>query len=86
AVRIKTLIESGKPYFMLPLQLNTDAQIRDHSPYANMEEVMEHVMGSFAEHAPSDAMLCIKNHPLDMGLVNYPQIIDRLSDVYGLNG
>ncbi|BBI73442.2 hypothetical protein HAALTHF_29980n [Vreelandella aquamarina] len=56
AERIKTLIESGKPYFMLPLQLNTDAQIRDHSPYANMEEVMDHVMGSFAEHAP--AMHC----------------------------
>jgi len=86
AARIKRLIGSGKPYFMLPLQLNTDAQIRDHSPYANMEEVMDHVMGSFAEHAPSDALLCIKNHPLDMGLVDYPSIIQRLSDFYGLDG
>lgn len=71
---------------MLPLQLNTDAQIRDHSPYANMEEVMDHVMGSFALNAPSDALLCIKNHPLDMGLVNYPNIIKRLEDFYGLHG
>ncbi|AYF34633.1 capsular biosynthesis protein [Halomonas sp. XH26] len=86
AARIKNLIEGGKPYFMLPLQLNTDAQIRDHSPYANMEEVMDHVMGSFALHAPSDALLCIKNHPLDMGLVNYPNIIKRLEDFYGLHG
>lgn len=86
AKRITSLIESGKPYFMLPLQLNTDAQIRDHSPYANMEEVMDHVMGSFAEHAPSDALLCIKNHPLDMGLVNYPKIIEKLVDFYGLQG
>ncbi|PRY66309.1 capsular polysaccharide export protein [Vreelandella songnenensis] len=86
AERIQGLIESQKPYFILPLQLNTDAQIRDHSPYANMQEVMDHVMGSFAEHAPSDALLCIKNHPLDMGLVNYPDIIEQLSRFYGLEG
>ena len=84
AQRIKTLIESAKPYFILPLQLNTDAQIRDHSPYANMQEVMDHVMGSFAEHAPSDALLCIKNHPLDMGLVNYSKTIKYLAQFYGL--
>ncbi|MFC7367454.1 capsule biosynthesis protein [Vreelandella zhaodongensis] len=86
AERIKNLIEGGKPYFMLPLQLNTDAQIRDHSPYDNMEQVMDHVMGSFALHAPSDALLCIKNHPLDMGLVNYPKVIQKLADFYGLQG
>ena len=86
AQRIKQLIESGRPYFMLPLQLNSDAQIRYHSPYADMQAVMEHVMGSFAQHAPSDAMLCIKNHPLDMGLTNYPKIIRRLADHYGLQG
>lgn len=86
AQRIKALIESGRSYFMLPLQLNTDAQIRDHSPYRNMEEVMDHVMGSFAANAPQDAQLCIKNHPLDMGLVNYPAIIQRLADFYGLQG
>ncbi|WP_249979327.1 capsule biosynthesis protein [Vreelandella olivaria] len=86
AEHIKALVEGGRPYFMLPLQLNTDAQIRDHSPYANMEEVMNHVMGSFATHAPSDTLLCIKNHPLDMGLVNYPQIIQKLATFYGLAG
>ncbi|WP_434986122.1 capsule biosynthesis protein [Vreelandella zhaodongensis] len=86
AERIKNLIEGAKPYFMLPLQLNTDAQIRDHSPYDNMEQVMDHVMGSFALHAPSDALLCIKNHPLDMGLVNYPKVIQKLADFYGLQG
>ncbi|ATH79292.1 capsule biosynthesis protein CapA [Vreelandella venusta] len=86
AQRIKALIESGRSYFMLPLQLNTDAQIRDHSPYQNMEEVMDHVMGSFAVNAPQGAQLCIKNHPLDMGLVDYPAIIQRLADFYGLQG
>ncbi|MFP3343130.1 capsular biosynthesis protein [Halomonas sp. SIMBA_159] len=86
AKRIKALIESGTPYFMLPLQLNTDAQIRYHSPYSHMEEVMDYVMGSFAQHAPNDALLCIKNHPLDMGLDNYTKTITRLSTFYGLEG
>lgn len=86
AQRIRGLIEGKRPYFVLPLQLNSDAQIRDHSPFANMQEVMDHVMGSFAEYAPGDALLCIKNHPLDMGLVDYPRIIAGLERFYGLEG
>ena len=84
--RIEALVQGRRPYFVLPLQLNSDAQIRDHSPFANMQEVMDHVMGSFAEHAPGDALLCIKNHPLDMGLVNYAKVINRLERFYGLEG
>ncbi|WP_252107396.1 MULTISPECIES: capsular biosynthesis protein [unclassified Halomonas] len=82
--RVNRLIEGSRPFFLLPLQLNTDAQIRDHSPYADMAEVMDHVMGSFAEHAPSDALLCIKNHPLDMLLVSHTHTVQRLARFYGL--
>ncbi|NOG30703.1 capsular biosynthesis protein [Halomonas sp. TBZ9] len=84
AKRIKTLLASGKRFFMLPLQLNTDAQIRDHSPYTNMQEVISDVMTSFARHADSDTLLCIKNHPLDMGLVNYTSAIRALARHLGL--
>ncbi|GHE20528.1 capsule biosynthesis protein [Halomonas urumqiensis] len=86
AQRILDLVASKRPYYMLPLQLNSDAQIRDHSPFANMQEVMDRVMGSFAEHAPSDALLCIKNHPLDMGLSHYARCIRKLQRYYGLEG
>nr|WP_183382685.1 capsular biosynthesis protein [Halomonas stenophila] len=86
AQRIRALAEGKHPYFVLPLQLNSDAQIRDHSPFADMQEVLDYVMGSFAEQAPGDALLCIKNHPLDMGLVDYARIIARLERVYGLEG
>lgn len=86
AKRISTLLASGKRYFMLPLQLNTDAQIRDHSPYANMQAVISDVMTSFARHAASDTLLCIKNHPLDMGLVNYAGLIRTLARQLGLEG
>ncbi|PMR70741.1 capsule biosynthesis protein [Halomonas heilongjiangensis] len=86
ARRIQELVEGSRPYFVLPLQLNGDAQIRDHSPYANMHEVMDHVMGSFAAHAPGDALLCIKNHPLDTGLDDHARSVARLERHYGLEG
>ncbi len=35
-----------------------------------MTEVMETVLESFARKAPSNALMLIKIHPLDNGLVN----------------
>ena len=83
---VDTLIRSPTPFFLLPLQLGSDAQIRDHSRFEDMIEVMEFVMASFARYAAVEARLVIKNHPLDMGLVNYPLVIRELSDRFGLSG
>lgn len=72
------------PFFLLPLQLNTDAQIRDHSRFDSMLHVIEYVLVSFAAQAEEGSRLLIKNHPLDMGLVNYPREIRRLARRYGV--
>lgn len=77
AVRIKQLASSTAPYFVLPLQLNGDAQIRDHSRFKDMRDVITDVMTSFAKHAAPDTQLVIKNHPLDMGLLDYASYIQR---------
>ena len=74
------------PFFLLPLQLNADAQIHHHSRFDNMHQVIESVLESFADNAPSGVRLLIKNHPLDMGLVNYPRHIRKLSKRLGLEG
>ena len=84
--RIDALITSKQPYFVLPLQLNSDAQIRDHSPFSHMGEVIEYVGASFAKHASSDAHLVIKNHPLDMGFMPYRKMIQACARHYGLEG
>ena len=83
---INQLVEKSTPFFLLPLQLNSDAQIRDHSRFEGMAEVMEFVMESFARNAPAKTKLVIKNHPLDMGLLDYQRIIDMLSQRFGLAG
>lgn len=83
--RIRSLLLSRRPFFILPLQLNTDAQIRDHSPYANMQEVIADTIASFAAHAPQKAVLCIKNHPLDQGISRYAPLVLRLAREYGID-
>lgn len=83
---IKNRVEGTSPYFVLPLQLNSDVQIRDHSRFSGMEEVIDFVMASFATTAPLDCRLVIKNHPLDMTLCGYGDVITCLASKYGLLG
>lgn len=83
---IRRVSSSRQPLYVLPLQLNSDAQIRDHSRFANMTEVLAFVLESFARHAPANARLVVKNHPLDIGWTHYPSILHRLCAEFGLNG
>ena len=83
---IANLMGGIQPFYLLPLQLDSDAQIRDHSPFNNMAEVIELVMNSFAHHAAHDARLVIKNHPLDTGFVNFRRLIERLAAQFKLQG
>ncbi len=73
--RVGALVASSVPYFVLPLQLNSDAQIRDHSRFEHMGDVIVHVLESFARCAPGDARIVVKNHPLDLGLMDYRRIV-----------
>ncbi len=86
AATVERLAAGAQPFFLLPLQLNGDAQIRDHSPFDDMGAVMERVAASFAQHASAAARLVVKNHPLDMGLMDYPGLLERLAERYALRG
>ena len=58
----------GKSFFLFPLQLSGDYQIRSHSPFPDMRAAASYVMESFARHAPEEAHLLIKAHPFDTSL------------------
>lgn len=81
---IATLIGQQRRYFLLPLQLNADVQITRHSPYRDMREVLGTTLASFARHAPGDARLVIKNHPLDTGLVDYRRYLGPVAAALGV--
>ena len=80
------LVKEGKPFFLLPLQLDSDAQIRDFSAFSGMLEVIDNVVKSFARTAPGEAHLLIKNHPLDTGFVDYANAIATVAHACGIDG
>src|SRR6185503_8740670 len=72
AARLSRYLETARPnYYLLPLQLETDYQIRRHSRFKSMGHVMEVTLESFARSAPTDSLLVIKLHPLDNGIANF---------------
>ena len=71
-------------FFLLPLQLNCDSQIKLHSRFGNMTPVITTIIQSFARHAPSGTMLVVKEHPLDDGLVNWRTLVERLAAEAGI--
>lgn len=73
------LVRDAAPFFLFPLQLDSDSQIRVHSSYGRLETAITHVVTDFARHAPADCRLVIKNHPLDNGWINLRRLVTRLA-------
>lgn len=78
------LQEERAGYFLFPLQLDSDAQIRLHSPFVGMIEGIKLVLQSFAEHAPPGARLVVKEHPLDNGVRDWQLETHDLARRFGI--
>lgn len=85
AEMIETIVDRKQPYFVFPLQMQNDFQIRVYSKYPNLEAAIEEVVASFARHAPKEAILVIKVHPLDPGLINWERFCKRLAAEHSLS-
>ena len=79
-------LSSDKPFFLLALQLCSDTQIKFHSDFEGMKEVIEYVINSFAKFAPDDKFLLIKTHPEENGLARLGENTENLIRNYGLEG
>lgn len=79
--RIET---SDDPYFLFPLQLDSDAQIRLHSPFAGVADALRLVIESFSRHAPAKMRLVVKEHPLDNGVRNWRQETALMAAIFGV--
>jgi capsular polysaccharide export protein len=71
--------EQHKRFFLVPLQVYNDSQIRRHSPYKDVAAFIREVLASFAAHAPGDQLLVFKHHPLDRPYNDYRRLIARES-------
>jgi capsular polysaccharide export protein len=78
---VARVVGSGKPFFLALMQRAGDSQLWRHSNYTNGSFAAE-VIDSFARHAPADAVLVFKLHPLDPGMVDYGGMVRRLAKAH----
>ncbi|KPF73355.1 capsular biosynthesis protein [Brevundimonas sp. AAP58] len=78
------VIRARGPFFLACLQREGDAQLLRYSHFADNTAFLAEVMTSFARHAPLDARLVVKNHPLDPGLMDLRRITQVLAVERGI--
>jgi len=70
-------------YFLVPLQLSTDFQIRAHSPFGDEREAVREIITSFAACGGGRKLVFVV-HPLDNGLIGWSRLIARLARQCGV--
>lgn len=73
-------------FFVVPLQVHNDSQVKVHGDFPSVAAFLRSVLFSFSRHAPPEAKLVIKHHPMDRGWVNYRGLINKFIRHYHLQG
>ncbi|MEM9635042.1 MAG: capsular biosynthesis protein [Pseudomonadota bacterium] len=81
---IDDIIATGLPYYVFPLQLQSDYQLRYNSQYEHIGDAAEEVIVSFKNNAPSAARLVFKVHPLDNGIEPWSRILAQIAKKHGV--
>jgi capsular polysaccharide export protein len=79
----------GHDYFLVVLQVSTDAQVSAHSKYQSITEFIVETVDSFAKHCLDDGfggVLLIKHHPMDRGYCDYSTLLASLAERHNLVG
>ncbi len=83
--KLERLWRQGKPYYLFALQLEHDFQLVEHSPFKNLRQASERDIESFAQNAPKDTILLVKNHPLDNDLIDRRREIARFAALHSVS-
>ena len=67
------------PFYLFAMQMENDYSIRAYSPYPDMDTPLRETVRSFAAHAPPDAHLGVKVHPLDPGMKHWTARLRRMA-------
>lgn len=74
----------GQPFWVFAMQMETDFSIRAYSDYPDMDTPVAETVRSFARHAPADAHLVIKVHPLDPCLKRWSRRLPAIAEAAGV--
>jgi capsular polysaccharide export protein len=86
AKQVQSILDDPGPLFLALLQRPGDAQLTHDAKFGEMGDFVEHVVESFAAHAPVEARLCFKVHPLDQGIEPHEKIVKRAAEAAGVAG
>ncbi len=83
---VRQLVNRSKdqPFFVFPLQMEGDFQIRAYSRYSDLYTAIYEVLDSFARRAGRADRLAIKLHPWDTGLRPWRKISLGLARKFGV--
>ncbi len=84
AASVWRAIAQAPGYYLYPLQVEGDFQIRARSRFKGNAQALGEVIASFAAHAPAGTLLVVKAHPLDPGLADWPATVASLAARHGV--
>lgn len=79
---VEALTAGTRPYFVVPMQMQNDYQVRNHAGYGHLSEMVTEVIGSFVRSCKPDQMLVFKIHPLDNNIENWPKVIRETAQAF----
>jgi len=79
---VNDLFAADVPFFLFPLQLDADIQVRSYSHFGVLDSIMQ-VLSKFTA-ASLETRLLVKNHPLDNGLINLRQFVRTFAEAAGV--
>ena len=82
--RALELADAGRKVFLALLQKPGDAQLVVHSRHGGNAAFVDELITSFAADAPADAVLVVKQHPLDYGVERTPARVAALIERHNL--
>lgn len=85
AAKARLAAEPPGGYFLFPLQLATDFQLRAHSPFGDIRDALRAVLRSFTDSG-GPRRLIIVGHPLDEGLIDWRPLVAGRDRVIFLEG
>ncbi|MBL6076901.1 capsular biosynthesis protein [Belnapia sp. T18] len=84
AETLERLAAPGVPLYLFAMQMETDYSIRAYSGFPDMDSAIAETVASFARHAPAEARLLVKVHPLDPGLKSWARRVRRIAAAQGV--
>ncbi len=81
---VETILKDPRPLFLALLQRPGDSQLTNDAYFGETRDFIDHVVKSFAAHAPADARLCFKAHPLDQGIEPHARSVRRAAEAVGV--